>query len=1176
MGFFDFLFKKHTHNYTDQSQGEEDSPSILKKKAFKLKRIYNPEFVQEIDTMFEMLNKENIYIYEFTHHSQNVLKAKHLILDAFELNSGNISINDIQVKRHYFWSNLISAYFKLIKSTTKVHTQNIKKSILGLIELNFFFYQKEHTEKDPHYGFNYFDSIKHHSLVVSVLSKYNIDIELCVYYISYALEQLSSITIKGKLFVLMHIYKDLDEKYFQDLKSEIINIAANENYFSQEEGLYLFSSKDELTLFLDIKRRLFGFNAGKSTESESKDTIIKKYQEILLSKFENKKGSFLLLELYCKLPVHKPEDKIIINSLIAKTNIDYRILQAILSITLSFNAERNFNATYAIKSCNKYFKEEPLDDLTYKKLKKMTFEVKTISQIKSINNFLYSKKDSLYDIQRKEIFHLKHSGVFKQLYLGLDIEKYSQKSEIRNIIIDTLLLMSQVLPTMVIKEAQSKGYYKVKIGKGILDFSEENIIKFNQILFEENIPYQIVDLYFHKKITSYYSVSYLTTIIINEEEYSYLLNDNNKDLEINYIFGKPHFVSTIQAVPPLNNNISSLKREIDKDISKNRFVHDFKWKEIKTSIIDHFPNKTVWYEIMHLIVSYSGSVSPSKSWAKKIQDKVKELSPEEFELGMDRLEYDVLNNDLWFNKTNIKALRGMIWSFTLLNDDNACDKISSLLEKSYEKIVNEGPRSISGGSSCMAALVFIETPESYISLKTLERETTYERFKNELNKYLIVFERRAKSMISLLDETLVEDFQFSNGKKILLVEPPYYMQWTINERKAQTQWIDGSGSKLSKAPKLRNIEYRKTNVNITKSINKAIQDFDNKMKSYRFSEISYSLKHWKDNYLNHNFIKLLIDNFLWISIKDERDPIVFITIDNKCLDIKNEEIIFEDSDIIKPYNRHDISQKNNQNWIDYFIKNKIIPTFDFFYYGVNTIQEGEKLLEEIFTVTSSLPWRNWYSIINITYTAKARDLHFINKTALVKLEEKGTSKLSFTYFNRPAELKIYENYSLKDLKNEISPNEIPEKIRIELYNEIISYSSDQYKRKINDEIEKLLVLPYYRLLNEIFTILDEKRIFPNLSYKDFEITIKGEINTYTIQILNENRILINSRNSNKSFYYYKDVIPTKNYSILLEKPFVQNSKLNKIFFFIEQFSSDKSIRITDIKNWVNNENRYYD
>ena len=1159
MGIFDFLFKK---------EQKRDFSSYSGKTEIKQKR--NSELKKKLISLMENENNNRSYFNPNRGYDEHLNFA----LDAYEVASGNLSVENANTSLKLNDDFILNNFLELVKYESGYISEDIKTTILGWIKIYIYT-----AVKKLQYHYDVSSNLNGLASLFSNVDNEKV-FELDIYFLSYLLEEVSEYSFKGKLFFLIELYKKSNEKYLEKLKEEILDLAVAANKISEKENLYFFDTREEIQEFMEIRKAQLKFNYPHLDIMQKDLYHNKSYEDILFSNFSPDKSYLLLLYLYSYIFKSRNELKELINNLIKKTNISHTTFQAVLLILLtyykaSYNSYYNHNS-FILNLAKKYLKDKPLDQKSYEKLKEAAGLGDTLPQVKAINNFLYSKKESLQDILVKDVFHLLHSGVFADIGLGHDISLLGSKTKYSKIVNELVLLLSQVVPTILIKEPRSKGYYTLKLGTMEFELKKSNLSSLNDMLFIQNIPFQLIAI--TKGISKYtkHSNQYYNIVLVNQDEYNSLQSlKNGFNFNINESYGKLNFVDIDTSNFSVSNDIKTIKKNRDKVMSVNRFINDINWKDVKSNIVDHFPNKLNWYKIMHQIVSYSGNVSPSASWRKKLQDEVSKISSEEFELGMDRLIYDAQTNALWFNKANIKALRGLIWANTLLSEDDASDKLEALLLKSYQKIENVGPRSISGGSSCIAALVYINSEESYKILYNLEKNTTYERFKNELKAALYTFEKQSPQMIIATKESMIDDFQFKNGKKIMLIESPYYVQWIIEDGKAKSHWTDREGKRLTTAPKINNIQSRKTIVNTTRAINNAINEITDRLKKYRYSEISFTYKQWKNNYIHHNLVQLLIENHLWIIERKESENIVFITRNQNCLDLEDKTIVFEDEDKIRHFNQFLVSEETNRDWINYFIQNQITPKLEYFYGKAKTIEECENILNEIYSTIDALPYgSDWNSIGGYDLKAKARDFDLLQKSAVFSLEKDtdGKNRFKITYHNLPLKKKSYDHYTLKELGKPVNQEDISEKQKIEFYNEIITIIGSNYKNSVSDN-QKLLIIPKFRFWDKVFKEIENNNIFNNYKYDNFEITISGEKNIYLIPVLEKNNIYIKERENNSYIRFYDKFVPTINFPLLLKMPFVSDIDLNRIFYFIEQLTNDTNTRNSKFKNWINIENR---
>jgi hypothetical protein len=461
----------------------------------------------------------------------------------------------------------------------------------------------------------------------------------------------------------------------------------------------------------------------------------------------------------------------------------------------------------------------------------------------------------------------------------------------------------------------------------------------------------------------------------------------------------------------------------------------------------------------------------------------------------------------------------------------------------------------------MSALVKLDTLESYNVLKKNYTNTDYERFKNQLKVYIEEFETKSNIPIERLLETKFDDFGFVNGEIIKKIDDHIFAKWSISENTILRNWIDEDGKKLAKAPKLlKSIAYEVNST--TAAIRYAISDFFHQIYEFNFSDISWEFEHFQNNYSQHPFISLLVDNLLWIAQLPNGKKTVFITQKQKNLNINNEEIFFDKNVLIKPYHSADIDEEIHQTWFRYFAENQITPTFNYFY---NFIDSPSELTDNLsHTLKKNLPADKHWRRINNAKPVSIRELKLLKKIVLAKIDE--NDKLALTFYNKPTK-KSFNHIDLAHLKDPIAETAIRPKIKLELYNEIFNYYVNNSMTFNNLSKEILMKMAYFRHLDNFFKQLQTH--FNNVSYKDFTIFIDGDLNKYQISLINRDQVNIFKADKTKKYLISMGVKPQKNYPALMGIPWKPDETIQRVLWAIEQLSNDTKVRFKTLKDRIN-------
>lgn len=1164
MGIFDFLFGKKktkeakTKPQTNKSipqKPEEQKPPRKEYLSGILPSKYDKEWIAELDHMITMELKTPNPLYQFKSENAISKSVRDKVLQAYNVGSGKEKPNTDLVN-HYSqcnYQNATNYLFILANKHNNRESEKVKVALKGCVIGGIV----EITE------------INNHSKNYAIQSFLNVLLRNKETYLtSLALEELDSKKIKGKLAGLIHVYTAPGNVVPKEIEEEIINVAISENVPHGYSDIQLFQSKEELRQFLEFQKYC------KALDRQMDIPALISAQLEEERKTTSDMSHFLKLFVYYEEfgNTRKANSKQILDYLIKHVNVDYSILHELMSIYSKrsyYNGQ--FTANTLMKLVKKYFTNEPLDSKSYEALKKCMWASDTIARTRSINDFLLSKTESLYNMHDPELHQLIHSGILHNA--SVEQSYYGAKSESTKHLYGVITLLSQIVSAKVEKEDPQSGVNTINIGGQSIDIAPKDLQKINTILFDLGIPYQLADYYHDGR--SWNNDNLVSTLLVNEDQYSLISQSiDSKKLSTRgkRWYKNIKFATVSGGVEPLSNNIKQLSKKAKSEISANRFIHDIKWKDVKNKIVDQFPNRRAWYDMMHLLLSYSGTVEPSKTWLDKVQEEKNKMSEEEFRTGLGELQSDMLSNEFWYNKENLKAMRGVIWASTFLSVEEACPALEKILENSYTKVIGVGPKSVSAGSSAMAALIHIDAEESYNVLVRLKERTKYDRFEKQLKEALTTFEFTSKSTVISLKESAMDDYGFVDGSKIVLIDTDVFVQWKFKNRKVKSQWIDGSGKKLPKAPIVAS-QVSIGNRAQTKIINDAIIEFDNRMDSYRFSDIKWSSEEWKNNYLKHAFVAHIIDNYLWIIQQEDGTIIPVITKDQKTFDINDQWYILGETDTVRPYHMSIVGEKVNKNWIQYFVKNKISPEIDFFYRTNFNLQEGIDAIQLISNHSPGIYTNGkWQYHNDKSSEFNVLELPFIDKMVMFERPNKKTldetPKVKITYHDL-VQRNRNRSFNFSKIGPPIDDTTVPEKVKLECLKDLMDrlVMRNMNQNTGNITLKEYLTIPPIQMLDHICNQIQDKKLFENFTYENLTCTIKGALNAYEIPIL-EQRVVIPAREKNNVYRFYNVGTPKKDILKQIGIPTVKDGLTSNLLSAIEQLTNDQKITNKLLSNWV--------
>jgi hypothetical protein len=545
-------------------------------------------------------------------------------------------------------------------------------------------------------------------------------------------------------------------------------------------------------------------------------------------------------------------------------------------------------------------------------------------------NFFIKLADKIPVKIKKEIIKAKYSGgsaVISTAYGWTSFcpgEKYKNlKRDLKNIskIIE--------LPVIGIKDEFIDGY------QTYIKIIHKNVVKkisysqLNEILYDSGIGFQLVPIPIKiKKIIKekyYKGKNYQCGLsLINKQQYDYLINEyipnNFPEIDIDKFYQQYYHYN-------YNNPLTFdeyLKEKSENTDTSNKFLSDYNWNWFKEKHVDKLPNHEDWYNIMHIIVSYSGSKKPSKRWKNKIKIAIEKHSESRYYKELRTLIDNSINEDFWYFDDNRNALKGIAWSCSLSSNTTSLMILKQIIEKAYAKIPNVGPRSVAIGNAALEALIEHPNSDSFGILNLLKNQTKYARFSNVLDKYINKYIENSDEDEQVLADKSIPDFDFVNGEKIVNYEN-FSIKYIIKNQKLTKKWIINS-KETSKTPALIKENYPKEIKEITaefKSINAFLKTTKTRIKTFWLNNRKWTYENWVKNIKQKEMLRPWLERLVW---KNETQNNSFILIDNKLFDIKNKEVVPNNKDLISLW--HPITESDEEilNWQKYIIDNGIEQT----------------------------------------------------------------------------------------------------------------------------------------------------------------------------------------------------------------------------------------------------------
>ena len=449
----------------------------------------------------------------------------------------------------------------------------------------------------------------------------------------------------------------------------------------------------------------------------------------------------------------------------------------------------------------------------------------------------------------------------------------------------------------------------------------ENI---NTVLYDEKTGYQLVPIPIKVTdiIKNKYSdgKEYLCGLaFLNKKQYDYLLDEflpkkfdkiDTEKFYTKYIYSHEN---------PLI--FEDYVKEISKGASTNKFLADNNWKWFKEKYVDKLPTATSWYDLMEVIISYSGSKKPTKKWLKQISTAIKKHGEILFFKELRTLIDNSIKEDFWYFDTNRNALKGIAWSCTLTDDSISLIILKEIIAKSYTKVPGVGPRSGAVGNTALEALVNHTNSNSFGILNLLRNQTKYARFAKALEKSIDRYIENSDEEEQALADKAIPDFDFVNGEKIV-VYPSFSVKYILQNKKLIKKWIVDE-KEVKTTPPLIKQKYPKLIREIaaeSKSINAFFKLTKSRIQSYWLNNRKWTFNNWTENVKQKELLNPWLNGLVW---KNETQNTSFILLDNLILNEDKKAISIDNTDIISLWHPMISDKTEILNWQNFIIEHKV-------------------------------------------------------------------------------------------------------------------------------------------------------------------------------------------------------------------------------------------------------------
>lgn len=286
---------------------------------------------------------------------------------------------------------------------------------------------------------------------------------------------------------------------------------------------------------------------------------------------------------------------------------------------------------------------------------------------------------------------------------------------------------------------------------------------------------------------------------------------------------------------------------------------------------------------------------PTQAWLNRTEKLVSEIGKASFqkailwwlplvELPHDRPLKNVRNNE---------ALKGIIWTCSLLDGDEIVAAVAQTAKACLKKLRNIGARSPKVGNACILVLAKFKSPLAVSSLVSMKSEVKYATAQKLIQRALSQSASGSGLSSEDLQERSVPTFGFSEIGHLQVQIGDYTAILTIsNSNSCSIAWLNKQRKTLKTAPgeirKRFSADYKRFKETET-NIDKTLAVWKSRLERLFLSNRQWPLNAWKDRFIRHPILSTLASRLIW-TFKTQHSARTAIWDGAKLIDARGEEL----------------------------------------------------------------------------------------------------------------------------------------------------------------------------------------------------------------------------------------------------------------------------------------------
>jgi hypothetical protein len=265
--------------------------------------------------------------------------------------------------------------------------------------------------------------------------------------------------------------------------------------------------------------------------------------------------------------------------------------------------------------------------------------------------------------------------------------------------------------------------------------------------------------------------------------------------------------------------------------------------------------------------------TPSSSWLELAQSLMAALESDTFTGTIHRwISFFSDKKGERMDGNNSDILRGLLWLCIGSTDRALATILADVAIEGYRKLPGQGPRCPKVGDAAVTSLEGMRGRDAIGQLERVRGNVKQPSYQAKIGRVLDAVAQREQMTRIDLEELMVPTFDLHDGQLQVPVGT-WIAQLTVRGRGVQQRWIDPEGNQLNNLPasvKRGAKEELKALTRLVADIEHLLSDQRLRLERMYLNERHWTLEDWRERYLDHPLLCVLVRRLIWLVRSDSR------------------------------------------------------------------------------------------------------------------------------------------------------------------------------------------------------------------------------------------------------------------------------------------------------------------